>query len=139
MLLLPQPLQHGCQSACSHEFRPRAARFAAEAEAEAGGGIVSGAVHERQAMTAVEAKLRAEIFERWEKTTPRLRAIQLKKRTCSMCGKTAPNTTRSFAYCGGCRHSSIPRADRPRFCSEECQRAHWLAGHVHECPRTHEE
>ena len=66
-------------------------------------------------------------------------AILLKKRTCSMCGKTAPNSSRAFAYCGGCRHASIPRVDRPRFCSEACQRAHWLAGHVHECPRAHEE
>ena len=24
--------------------------------------------------------------------------------------------------------------DRPRYCSEECQRAHWLAGHMDECP-----
>ena len=64
------------------------------------------------------------------------RAILLKKRTCSMCGKTAPNSSRAFAYCGGCRHASIPRVDRPRYCSEECQRAHWLAGHCHECPCT---
>ena len=62
-------------------------------------------------------------------------AILLKKRTCSMCGKTAPNSSRAFAYCGGCRHASIPRVDRPRYCSEACQRAHWLAGHMHECPR----
>ena len=60
---------------------------------------------------------------------------QLKKRTCSMCGKTAPNSSRAFAYCGGCRHASIPRVDRPRYCSEACQRAHWAAGHMHECPR----
>ena len=40
-------------------------------------------------------------------------------------------------YCGGgCRHSDVPREDRPRYCSEECQRAHWLAGHCHECQCT---
>ena len=60
------------------------------------------------------------------------RAKQRKKRTCSMCGKTAPNSSRAFDYCGGCRH--VPRVDRPRYCSEECQRAHWLAGHMNECP-----
>ena len=60
------------------------------------------------------------------------RAKQRKKRTCSMCGKTAPNSSRAFDYCGGCRH--VPRVDRPRYCSEECQRAHWLAGHMDECP-----
>ena len=62
------------------------------------------------------------------------RAKQRKKRTCSMCGKTAPNSSRAFDYCGGCRHSAVPRVDRPRYCSEECQRAHWLAGHMNECP-----
>ena len=62
------------------------------------------------------------------------RAKQRKKRTCSMCGKTAPNSSRAFDYCGGCRHSAVPRLDRPRYCSEECQRAHWLAGHMNECP-----
>ena len=62
------------------------------------------------------------------------RAKQRKKRTCSMCGKTAPNSSRAFDYCGGCRDPSIPRVDRPRYCSEECQRAHWLAGHMNECP-----
>ena len=64
------------------------------------------------------------------------RAKQRKKRTCSMCGKTAPNSSRAFDYCGGCRHSAVPRVDRPRYCSEECQRAHWLAGHMDECPCT---
>ena len=61
------------------------------------------------------------------------RAKQRKKRTCSMCGKTAPNSSRAFSYCGGCRNSDVPRVDRPRYCSEECQRAHWLAGHMNEC------
>ena len=64
------------------------------------------------------------------------RAKQRKKRTCSHCGTTAPFSSRAFPYCGGCRHSAVPRVDRPRYCSEECQRAHWLAGHCHECPCT---
>ncbi len=62
------------------------------------------------------------------------RAKQRKKRTCSHCGTTAPLSARAFAYCGGCRHSAVPRLDRPRYCGEECQRAHWLAGHMDECP-----
>ena len=63
-----------------------------------------------------------------------LRAKQRIKRTCVVCGLTAPLCSRSFAYCGGCRHASIPRVDRPRYCSEACQRAHWHAGHKDECP-----
>ena len=72
---------------------------------------------------------------RWKEKFRGYRAKQLKKRTCSMCGQTAPNSSHAFAYCGGCRHASIPHVDRPRYCSEACQRAHWLAGHMHECPR----
>ena len=64
------------------------------------------------------------------------RAKQRKKRTCSHCGTTAPFSSRAFPYCGGCRHSDVARKDRPRYCSEECQRAHWLAGHMNECPCT---
>ena len=64
------------------------------------------------------------------------RAKQRKKRTCSHCGTTAPLSARAFPYCGGCRHSDVARKDRPRSCSEECQRAHWLAGHMNECPCT---
>jgi len=62
------------------------------------------------------------------------RAKQVKKRTCSHCGAAAPLSARAFPYCGGCRRSAVPRVDRPRYCSEECQRAHWLAGHMNECP-----
>ena len=62
------------------------------------------------------------------------RAKQRKKRTCSHCGTVALLFSRAFPYCGGCRHSAVPRVDRPRYCSEECQRAHWLAGHMNECP-----
>ena len=64
------------------------------------------------------------------------RAKQRKKRTCSHCGTTAPFSSRAFPYCGGCRHSDVARKDRPRYCSEECQRAHWLAAHMNECPCT---
>lgn len=61
-----------------------------------------------------------------------LRLKQRKKRTCSQCGASAPLSSRALPYCGGCR--SVPRVYRHRYCSEECQRAHWLAGHMHECP-----
>ena len=62
-----------------------------------------------------------------------IRANMLKKRTCTMCGKTAPNSSPSFAYCGGC-HGFRLRECIPRYCSEACQRAHWAAGHKDECP-----
>ena len=62
-----------------------------------------------------------------------IRANMIRKRTCSMCGKTAPNSSPSFAYCGGC-HGFQLRECIPRFCSEACQHAHWHAGHKHECP-----
>jgi len=65
-----------------------------------------------------------------------IRANMLRKRTCSMCGKTAPNSSPSFAYCGGC-HGFQLRECIPRFCSEACQRAHWHAGHKDECPCVH--
>ena len=82
-------------------------------------------------------KVRSEIATQLEAQNlqrPVYRAKQLKKRTCSHCGTTAPFSARAFPYCGGCRHSAAPRVDRPRYCSEECQRAHWLAGHMNECP-----
>ena len=66
------------------------------------------------------------------------RADMLKKRTCSHCGTTGPLSQISFAYCGGCRHSGVARIDLPRYCSEACQHAHWLAGHKDECPCVHE-
>lgn len=62
----------------------------------------------------------------------RVRAVQLNKRTCSYCGTTGPLSLRALPYCGGCR--SVPRVYRRRYCSEVCQHAHWLAGHMHECP-----
>jgi len=62
------------------------------------------------------------------------KADMLKKRTCYHCGKTGPLSQKSFAYCGGCRHSGVARIDLPRYCSEACQRAHWAAGHKDECP-----
>jgi hypothetical protein len=73
-------------------------------------------------------------LERFKPTWLTHREKQRKKRTCSMCGKTAPISSRAFPYCGACRSSDVPRVDRPRYCSEECQRAHWLAGHMNECP-----
>ena len=59
---------------------------------------------------------------------------QREKRTCSMCGKTVPNYFRSFFYCGGCRQPSVAREYWTRYCSVECQRAHWAAGHKDKCP-----
>ena len=59
---------------------------------------------------------------------------KIKKRRCSVCGISAPYSSRALDYCGGCRHPSVARADRPRYCSVECQRIHWLAGHKDECP-----
>ena len=75
---------------------------------------------------------------RLEKEQADFRAIMLKKRTCSHCGRTGPLSQRSFAYCGGCRDSGVARADWSRYCSEAFQRAHWAAGHKDECPCTHE-
>ena len=75
-------------------------------------------------------------LERFKPTWLKHRAEQRQKRTCSHCGTVTPFSSRAFPYCGGCRHSAVPHVDRPRYCSEECQRAHWLAGHCHECPCT---
>ena len=66
------------------------------------------------------------------------KADMLKKRTCSHCGTTGSLSQVSFAYCYGCRHPSVARADRPRYCSEACQHAHWHAGHKDKCPCAHE-
>ena len=86
--------------------------------------------------TAVAKAEKAAVVLREYKAARRtLREKQLRKRTCWLCAKTVPFSSHAFAYCGGCRHASIPRVDRPRYCSEACQRAHWLAGHMHECPR----
>ena len=74
------------------------------------------------------------VYEPLKQGWRKYRAKQRKKRTCSHCGTTAPFSSRAFPYCGGCRHSDVARKDRPRYCSEECQRAHWLAGHMSECP-----
>ena len=74
---------------------------------------------------------------RLEKEQADFRAIMHKKRTCSHCGRTGPLSQVSFAYCGGCRDSGVARVDWSRYCSEACQRAHWLAGHKDECPCAH--
>ena len=60
--------------------------------------------------------------------------IEAQCKACSYCGTTGPLSQVSFAYCGGCRDSRVAREDRPRYCSEACQRAHWAAGHKDECP-----
>ena len=68
-----------------------------------------------------------DIVADWKEKFRDYRAKQRIKRTCAVCGETAPLSSHAFAYCGGCRHASIPRVDRPRYCSEACQRAHWAA------------
>lgn len=65
------------------------------------------------------------------------------RRRCSACGICCSMTDHHFHVCAGC-----PRADfddpeiqeirskmRPRFCSVNCQREHWLSGHKDACPR----
>ena len=100
---------------------------AADADKEGAMTRLSEAIEHSQEASNILRGHQVKMQRKWER--------QLKKRTCSMCGKTAPNSSHAFAYCGGCRHASIPRVDRPRYCSEACQRAHWAAGHMHECPR----
>ena len=75
-----------------------------------------------------------ELAEHAQAAQQRYRATQRKKRTCSQCGTTVPPSFRAFPYCGGCRVPEVRRIDRPRYCSEACQRAHWLAGHAIVCP-----
>ena len=86
-----------------------------------------------KATLAYQQRVR-ELAEHAQASQQRYRAKQLKKRTCSMCGKTAPLSSRAFSYCSGCRHADVDRDERARYCSEACQRAHWLAGHADECP-----
>ncbi|CAH0378519.1 unnamed protein product [Pelagomonas calceolata] len=85
-------------------------------------------------LTLAEAQ---DALTRLEKQQTAFRAIMLKKRTCAHCGTTGPLSQRSFAYCGGCRDSGVARVDWSRYCSEACQRAHWVAGHKDECPCAH--
>ena len=82
-----------------------------------------------------EAEEAAAVLREYKAARRKLREKQLRKRTCCVCAKTVPLTSHAFAYCGGCRHAGIRRVDRPRYCSEACQRAHWAAGHMHFCPR----
>ena len=86
-----------------------------------------------KATLAYQQRVR-ELAEHAQASQQHYRAKQLKKRTCSMCGKTAPLSSRAFSYCSGCRHADVDRDERARYCSEACQRAHWLAGHADECP-----
>ena len=53
---------------------------------------------------------------------------------CACCGKE-PEAGRKFASCELCVTRKLPTT---RYCSEACQRAHWLAGHKDECPCGHE-
>ena len=89
-----------------------------------------------EAETETQAETQAALT-RLEKQQAAFRAIMLKKRTCSHCGRTGPLSQRSFAYCGGCRQPGVAREHWSRYCSEACQRAHWAAGHQDECPCAH--
>ena len=95
-----------------------------------------------------EAEEAAAVLREYKAARRKLREKQLRKRTCCVCAKTVPLSSHAFAYCGGChvpgdmlrdmlRCSSFAREDLPRYCSEACQRAHWVAGHKDECPCAH--
>jgi len=73
----------------------------------------------------------------WRRAQEYYRGQQQFKRTCLMCGKTAPLSSSAFCYCSGCRRADVARSRWTRYCSEACQRAHWLAGHADECPCAH--
>ena len=73
----------------------------------------------------------------WRRAQEYYRGQQQFKRTCLMCGKTAPLSSSAFCYCSGCRRADVARSRWARYCSEACQRAHWLAGHADECPCAH--
>ena len=87
---------------------------------------------ERLQQAVITAEETAQLFRKYKAKMRKLRAKQLCKRTCWVCAKTVPLSSHAFG--GGCRHASIRRVDRPRYCSEACQRAHWAAGHKDECP-----
>jgi hypothetical protein len=102
---------------------------------EKGADVATMELRAREALKAADRLKEAEkVFLNSKKNRRAIRAKMRKKRTCSHCGKTGPLSQVSFAYCGGCRHSAVAREHWTRYCSEACQRAHWAAGHKHECP-----
>ena len=46
-------------------------------------------------------------------------------KTCTVCGLEFPG----LKACGRCVAEATPRAQRPRYCSRDCQRQHWRAEH----------
>ena len=92
------------------------------------------------AETAKIAKMRRGFLDSLQASQQEYREKQLLKRTCSLCGKTAALSSRAFSYCSGCRDADVAaggvrvRWHWARYCSDECQRAHWLARHADECP-----
>ena len=103
--------------------------------AELGALITKFASEIRVRLEAVHA---AQVVIMWsEKYQAAIRTMMLQKRTCAHCGITGPLSQVSFACCGGCRDSGLGREHWTRYCSEACQRAHWLAGHKEECPCAH--
>ena len=61
----------------------------------------------------------AEIVASQKRSRRERREIQLTKRTCSVCAKTVPLSSRALPYYVGDR-GVVPRVDRPRYCSEAC-------------------
>ena len=47
------------------------------------------------------------------------------RRFCVQCGVCADITEPAYGCCDRC--------GGPRYCSDACQRAHWVAGHQHDC------
>ena len=96
---------------------------------------VTIALRSREVLKAGDRLKEAEnVFANSRKNRRAIRAKMRKKRTCCHCGKTAPLSEISFAYCGGCRDSGVARKHWMRYCGEACQRAHWHAGHKDVCP-----
>ena len=97
-------------------------------------------VYGDDAETAKIAKMRRGFLDSLQASQQEYREKQLLKRTCSLCGKTAALSSRAFSYCSGCRDADVAaggvrvRWHWARYCSDECQRAHWLARHADECP-----
>ena len=76
----------------------------------------------------------AELEKRQKKEATILHMVkQRRKRRCSHCHATVPLTSWALPYCSGCG-ASVRREDRPRYCSEACQCAHWHAVHRDMCP-----
>jgi len=83
-----------------------------------------------------QTREKADLVASEKQTRRENRVTQLRKRTCCVCAKTAPNSSRAIPHCGGCR-GLTPRVLIPRYCSEACERANWTDGHNRICPKAH--